>query len=333
MTFRPKAPPVPQRLIAEARTRTRRALGSWHDNDLGLVALLAPAAVELLCKAVLWEVNPALLTPAGDGMEAALVKFARGGDPEAPDARTASLKESLSRVKSLFPEEFPLAPGRVTRLVHARNGSAHIGVTSNVRNLLLDCAALLDFLLKLLREDREDFYGADRDTVDALAIKHQESMDADVRMRMARARSLLDRRQEQDGEDYEARRDEREAGRMKLDTGKYLPEGTSTDEECPVCARTGRLLGDADAVADVEWDVEPLGNGQYEHVPQGFWQALFIPALFRCTVCDLRLHGREELRVAGLPFQRFELSSDALDEPGFDFAALTDAKSDYGDVW
>jgi len=332
MTSQPEAPSVPQRLIAEARTRTKRALGSWHDSDYGVVALLAPAAVELLSKAALWNVNPALLTPSGDGMENALVKFARGGDPEAPDARTASLHESLKRVGALFPQ-FPLPPLRVKRLVSARNGSAHIGATSDVRFVLLDCVAVLDFLLDQLHEDRDAFYGADRETVDALAIEHQESVEAGVRMRMARARTILERRREQDGEEYYTRLDDREAARMTLNPDNYIAIGTSTDQECPTCARTGRLFGLVDAEAEVEWDVEPLGNGQYEHIPHGYWQAVFTPDAFRCTVCDLELIGREKLRVADLPCQRFELSSNALDEPGFDFQALTDAKSDYELPW
>lgn len=332
MTSRSEAPSVPQRLIAEARTRTRRALGSWHDSDYGVVALLAPAAVELLSKAALWNVNPALLTPSGESMENALVKFARGGDPGAPDARTASLNESLRRVEALFPK-FPLQPRRVKRLVSARNGSAHIGATSEVRHVLLDCVAVLDFLLDQLNEDRDAFYGAERETVDALAIQHQESVEAEVRMRMARARTILERRREQDGEDYYTRLNDREAARMNLDADSYVSDGTSTDEECPTCARKGRLFGLADARAEVEWDVEPLGGGEYEHVPQGYWQALFAPEAFRCTVCDLQLKGRDELRVAALPFQRFELMYEALDDPGFDFQALIDAKSDYDVPW
>ncbi|MDN4646832.1 hypothetical protein [Curtobacterium sp. PsM8] len=120
---------------------------------------------------------------------------------------------------------------------------------------------------------------------------------------------------------------------MNLDTDDDTALETSTDEECPTCARTGRLFGLADAEAEVEWGVEPLGGGQYEHIPQRYWQAVFTPAAFRCTVCDPELKGPEELRLAELPYQRFELSSDALDEPGFDLQALTDAKSDYEPPW
>jgi hypothetical protein len=93
----------------------------------------------------------------------------------------------------------------------ARNGSAHIGATSDVRYVLLDCVAVLDFLLDQLHEDGDAFYGAYRETVDALAIEHEGSVEAEVRMRMARARTFLERRREQDGEEYYTRLDDREA--------------------------------------------------------------------------------------------------------------------------
>jgi len=332
MTPRDDLPPLPDRLLGEAQTRTRKAIASWHDNDLGLVVLLAPAAVELLCKAVLWTVNPALLTPASppELMEKALARFARGGDPEASDARTVTLAGALSRLRTLHPD-FPLERGRVSRLVDARNGSAHIGAAADVRHVLLDCITVTDFLLDQLSKDRSAFYGGDQATVDALAIEHQGSIEAAVRMRMAAARNLMMRREEQDGEDYDARTGEREAMRWKLDPEKYVPGGTSTDADCPECGRTGRLFGYADAEAEVDWDVEALGGGQYEAIPLGYWQPLFDPVSFRCNVCDLQLSGPEELRLTGLPSSRFMLAADALDDPGFDFDALTEAKSDYGD--
>lgn len=325
-------PPLPDRLATEAQIRTRKALASWHDKDLGLVVLLAPAAVELLCKALLWTVNPALLPPASppDAMEKALVRFSRGGNPEASDARTVTLSEALSRLRTLYPD-FPLERSRTSRLVDTRNGSAHIGAAADVRHVLFDCITVTDFLLSQLGKDRAGFYGVDRATVDALSIEHQGSIEADVRMRMAAVRNLLLRREEQDGEDYDVRTNEHEAARLNLDADRYVTGGTSTDAACPECGRTGRLFGYADAEAEVDWDVEALGGGQYEAIPQGYWQPSFDPVSFRCTVCGLRLTGPEELRLTGLPHSRFELPSDALDDPAFDFDALTEAKADYGD--
>lgn len=322
---------VADRLVRIAQRRTRSAIESWHDNDPESVVLMAPLAVELLGKAALWSLNPALLAlTAGPSAESSLVRLARGDDIEAKGLRTIGLAGVLTRLDQTM-TGFPIEGRRAARMIDARNGSTHIGSAHDeVRYVFLDCLTVTDFLLLQMARDRRAFYGVDRATVDALSAEHQESVEATVKMRLAKSRNLLRRREDRDGlVDFNARNIEREADRMGLVADHYVPGGTSTDTACPECGSVGRLFGYPDAEAEVDWDVEPLGNGQYESFAVGYWQASFDPSYFACTVCGLYLDGRDELEIAGLPARRFDLDDALLDDPSFNFEELTRFKYEY----
>ena len=68
---------------------------------------------------------------------------------------------------------------------------------------------------------------------------------------------------------------------------------------------------------EVDYDVEPLGGSQYEAIPVGYWQVRLGPEKFFCMVCNLQLHGSQELAEAGLPSQYFDVRSQDLG-PDFD---------------
>jgi hypothetical protein len=86
---------------------------------------------------------------------------------------------------------------------------------------------------------------------------------------------------------------------------------------CPECGSKAKVFGDVKVSGEVDYDVEPLGGSQYEAIPVGYWQVRLGPEKFFCMVCNLQLHGSQELAEAGLPSQYFDVRSQDLG-PDFD---------------
>ena len=83
MNFAPPLSPSPtldavKDLITRAQHRANNALTAWNDNDYDSACVMAPIAVELLGKAALWSINPALLASVtGNDGEKSLVTLGR----------------------------------------------------------------------------------------------------------------------------------------------------------------------------------------------------------------------------------------------------------------
>jgi hypothetical protein len=53
----------------------------------------------------------------------------------------------------------------------------------------------------------------------------------------------------------------------QLNPEDFGPDLLAIDAQCPECASTGRLFGHVDADAEIDFDYEPLGGGEYEAHP------------------------------------------------------------------
>jgi hypothetical protein len=96
----------------------------------------------------------------------------------------------------------------------------------------------------------------------------------------------------------------------------------------PECGSHGRLFGHLDLEQGVDFDVEPLGGGQYDTYPvPAEWTVTLTPRAFACNVCRLTLTGPDELQAANLPATRYEVTQDDLGE---DFDPELYAESLYG---
>lgn len=103
-------------LVAESRIHLGRAgawlsdaMDAWSDEATDKVAALAPLAVELAAKAMLWQVNPTLLVPLDRQYEASLVQLATDPRLSGENVRTVGLAEALRPAVSVASNE-PAAP-------------------------------------------------------------------------------------------------------------------------------------------------------------------------------------------------------------------------------
>jgi len=95
------------------------------------------------------------------------------------------------------------------------------------------------------------------------------------------------------------------------------------DVNCPECGSIAKEFGTVDASPEVDFDVEPLGGGQYEPVPIPYWEISFTPQSFACVVCQLSLTGQAELTEASLDTETRVVQEDELGD-GFDLSAFVE---------
>lgn len=274
-------------------------------------------AVELLGKATLWRENPVLLVPLNEQHEASLFLLATHPDLATKGVKTIGLQIVMNRLIKLL-GNLPVSKDRQKRIVDVRNGAVHVGAGGELRYVLLDCLAVIGVLLERLGIERKVFFGPLVVVADALRDERMSEISREVALKMATARARLTRLEETLGEAaFKKATDELEEQRWTLDPEDFVAGGAGVEVDCPECGSEAKLFGSVDVSGDVEYDVEPLGDGQYDTIAMPYWQAALGPMTFFCMVCKLQLHGTQELAEAGLPSQYFDVSSDDLG-PNFD---------------
>lgn len=304
-----------QSLIESAARWMADALKAWSEDDYAKVAVLAPLAVEHLGKAVLWEENPALVVPLSSDAEASLFILATQPALGNPKLRTVGLKEVLRRLEQLL-GGLPLDAKRRGRMVEVRNGGMHVGTPAQSRHVLQDALAVSAVLLDRLDQDARSFYGDHQASATQLLDAKRSEVGHRVAAKLARARGHLNELEDRLGGEVfdEATATLEKRAPEALDPDDFGIDFWGVDARCPECASGGRLFGRVDVEPDVDFDVEPLGGGQYEAVPVGGWVVTLYPQVFACHVCRLVLSGPEELAECGLPSARHDIDAAALGE-------------------
>jgi hypothetical protein len=322
-----------QNLVAGATSRIREALGAWLEEDFDRAAASAPMAVELLGKAALWHVNPALLVPLEPKHEATLVVLASDPNLDSASMRTIGLKVMLGRLTRVV-GDLPVPGKRQDRLVDCRNGSLHVGALPNAgehraelvaRQVLTDSLALCDFFLAHVKVPATDFYGDRLGLANGLLEEQRSDLEHRVARRLAQARDAVERWRQHLGDDDVW---SRSAGELEAAAAYvYPPEEFGFDmgainQACPACGHDGRLLGRVDVDGDADVEYGPDGPEHY-----GFWRVTFYPRAYACNVCKLLLTDPQELAAAGVPAHEREVREDDL---GDDFSASEWAEGMYG---
>lgn len=317
--------PPEQNLIDSARRWIHESMKAWAENDHSKVAVVAPMAVEHLGKAVLWRTNPVLLVPLQQEAESSLLNLATKPDLSMPRLRTIGLAMLLNRLEQLI-GSLPVEKGRRTRLVVSRNGEVHVGSSDQSRYVLMDCLSLCRRLADHLQLDQRDFFGDHYHDVEGLLQEKRTEVGHVVAAKKARARNSLNDLEQRLGTDaFERFTTELEAGAEDAlrpeDFGLSL---NSISHPCPECSSGGRLFGRVDVESEPDWDIEPMGDGQYHQYISGtIWVLKFYPQLFSCNVCKIHLSGSEELVETGLPSEAEVVDEDELDD-SFDLQSFSE---------
>jgi hypothetical protein len=304
------------------------AMKAWTEDDFAKVAVLAPLAVEHLGKAVLWKINPVLVVPLSQDSEQSLMGLATKPDLADPRLRTIGLSALLRRLDQVM-GALPIDRKKCSRMVEVRNGAIHVGSPTSSRHVLLDSLALIKSLLENLDEDPKAFFGDHDWSVRKLLEQQRTEVGHKVAAKLARARLHLTDLEERLGETaFREVTDLLEEQAELLDPEDFGTNLYAIERPCPVCGSRGPLFGRVDAEAEPDWDVEPLGGGQYQVYAAGFeWKITLYPQVFTCNVCRLTLSGPEELGEAQISTAAEEVQADDLGED-FD-PVLLDARHDF----
>lgn len=264
-------------LLSKARVYIERA--SNVDVGSGLEALWSLLALELLARAALANVHPALLADPQDG---AHLLYAFGhGEPRPP--KSAPLATVFRRCRVVVPLFTVQTEKDGIALMTLRNEELHTGglVLEELRSSSWQpqyytvCEALLTYL----GLDLDEFFPAERAAaartlLDGLA----EGVESEVKQRIADVSRWFFGLKPEDQEERK----------------KRIPTTISTQLRekrvaCPSCGSPAVVTGETSAVSEPR-----VGEDQIER------DIRVLPTKFRCFVCELALDGFAELHHAGL---------------------------------
>jgi hypothetical protein len=255
------------------------ALESHYAGNHRRVPLFAGTAVEHLAKACLAKRSPALLLDLRrDSSFSWLVALLRvEGAGAAAGIRTVGLSEALNRMRRFV--RSAASKDDLQILTDMRNGVVHAAEDAEVEERILTAfVQQADSLLEDLGRERRDFWGGQLAVVDALLADASNKVKHRVRVRLAAAEALIDRRYEAEGEAVIA------ALRALSRSAPLTADQRFRD--CPVCGSDGMATGEHTAEV-LEGD--PDGETGW-----------FTAQKFRCPVCNLRLESEAEIDAAGI---------------------------------
>lgn len=197
--------------------------------------------------------------------------------------------------------------------------------------MLLDALALCQAMLAHLGEPEDAFFGDHHASVKGLLDEKRSEVGHRVAALRARARRTLTDLEEKLGTPVFAETVATLESRAPFDlpTSEFARGLVSMDEKCPECGSKGRLFGELSVDSEVDYDVEPLGGGQYESIAMGYYYVLgLVPERFACSVCRLRLSGTAELQECDLPTTRLDVDETDLG-PNFELSDYYTEEDDY----
>lgn len=265
-------------LLRKAQVYVERA----HDveADSGLEQLFYLVGLELLARAAVARVHPALLADPQDGQQ---LLYAFGyGDPKPPKSvPIATVFRRCRVVVPLFTEDL-VRDG--VALMTLRNEELHSAGT--VLETLKSSAwhpqyfRICEVLLQHLELELDDFFPPERASsartlLDGLA----QDVESVVKQRVADQARWFEAR---DHDEQTERRD------LAQRTSKRAPSyGRAV--VCPACGCDAVVTGEVAAVSEAR-----LGDGEIER------DVRMLPTRLRCAACELNLDGHAEMFHAGL---------------------------------
>jgi hypothetical protein len=257
-----------------------------------LFPLLASFALETLGKAALSKIHPVLIAdPRGEGQH---ILYAFGVPTKEP--RTIMAKTVFSRLASLV-EKFTEDHAKACLVMaERRNRELHTGEFAydehSTGSWLPDYYRISAILTDFLGRDLEDFLGkAGAAEATETNYREDERIKSEVLKRIAECAKGVKHLK---AAELQTRRETYELKRHWSFIGNTL---WLKSHACPACSSKGALT------------VKHIGDRPAEIVDASiFVESIYSPRKFECGVCDLKLSGTPELRLANLADQILDSS-------------------------
>jgi hypothetical protein len=271
-------------LYSKSQTFMTRA----HEQpvDSQLFAFWASLALELLCRAALAKVHPVLLAdPREDGS----ILYAFGVEPAKPP-KSIVTKAIVIRCTLLvggFTEDMAT---HCAFMADQRNSELHSGSVGfddfDNSAWLPSTYEVIEVLLKHLGKDFNDFLGQEHaKTAVEMLRDRRETIKKEVLDRISAAQKLF----EQLTPEEKSKRAQQRADTLKdlFQENRWLLRET----KCPACGLSATMAGNVVGRGPVRIDESSTTIDR---------EVRILPTKFRCTHCELKLDGFQELRQANL---------------------------------
>lgn len=285
-------------LWAKSKVFIERGLVSRDAGDFDTFHTWAALALELLGKAALASVHPALIVDP-NSYESLLVAC---GKPVTDNTRSIGAKTVYERLKSLSKEFDERAAKFCILMANRRNEELHSGSSPtgdlDPRAWVSEYWRLTDVLSRMTSRTLEAWLG-DEESARARSVVSDAShvLVAAVESRISRARAAFDKKYPSDSSER--------AGVLAMMANAVLPVSHRellrslsdyTRAPCPACGASGWLFGEEAGSyrQPIEFDHETSSAWQVETVS-------YYTEVFVCGACALILNGRVELDAAELP--------------------------------
>jgi len=287
-------------LYAKSQVYIRRGLRAQADGDTEEYQLWASLALELLGKAALSKVHPALVADPTHTESL----FAACGRQLSPDIKTitaSTLFKRLSHIEKAFDsrhQDFCI------QMAFRRNAELHSG-ESPFSGMEADAWerefwGAVETVLKMQSETLESWLGTEDSKTPATIIEQaDEALQWAVKNRIARCKHDFEKKFQDPKQRQEAMK---ESHRTNLVRKRW--DGTDRDS-CPACSSLGFLGGALWDEEVIDSDTGSMGytpdGEEYGDPPSETVEKTFTVEEFVCPVCDLRLYGIKEIVAADLP--------------------------------
>src|SRR5258708_6788971 len=282
-------------LYAKSQVYIRRGLRAQSDGDTEEYQLWASLALELLGKAALAKVHPALVADPGHYQSL----FAACGRQLSPDIKTITAKtlfERLGHIEKSFDSRHQRF---CEQIALRRNAELHSGESpfSGMAAEVWEREfwGAVETLLRMQEESLESWLGAKDSAAPAKIIKQaSEAMEWAVKHRIARCEEDFGKKYQDPKRREEIRRDS--GGFLFLNFSKRfnVSAGALEPHDCPACKSKGFLAG-------VLWSEEISEEEESDDPMVEYVDETYTGEEFLCPICDLHLFGTKETNAAGLP--------------------------------
>jgi hypothetical protein len=282
-------------LYAKSQVYMRRGLRAQADKETEEYKLWASLALELLGKAALSKVHPALVADPSHAHSL----FAACGRQLSPDIRTITAKtlfERLSHVEKSFDSRHQTF---CEQMAIRRNTELHSGA-SPYSGMPPDrwereYWGAVETVLSMQDETLKSWLGAEESKAPAMIVEQAaQALDWAVKHRISRSK-----------EDFENKYKDPNQRQKVVDGSKQLLWKDVTWEgdsrcDCPACGASGFVGGTLWSEEVVDTDPGSYNGEDYDPPTETVEKSYSIEA-FECPVCGLRLFGTKEIAAADLP--------------------------------
>lgn len=291
-----------------------RALRARDDEDPVAFHLWASVSLELLGKASLAHIHPALV--ADPTQFKSLLSAC--GHTKTPHVRSITAKTVFERLVTTCQDFDDRMSRECMTMADRRNAELHSGESPVVgldpRAWVPSFWRAVAVLLPTQGRTLEEWVGSDE------AARAQKILDDSAETLAQTVLARIDRRRKEFSKACPPRsakrRDAEQRARLRRAPPTYSSEEAYDEADCPACGLSAWVFGR-------EWDRDIIDERFEQYSEEDFHffylvRVSYAVESFYCDECQLTLDGSEEIEVAGLPegFER-ELEEDPEYEPEY----------------